>query len=593
MKINKKYIILAILFLFCSVGVEAQKRSSKKNQELHNHYIDIFAGGGVSSLGYSLLGGENHIAPTFTAGVGYTYYFLPYMGLQTGLHVTRYASNAYLTEDMLWNNLTDYQGDLFNHRIAFQNWKERQQTYLLEIPVGLRFQTRKKKVGFYGTLGAKLGLPVYSNYLHKQGTLINSAYYPNWDLEVSNLPGRFETETLQTPQEGNIKQHLRKLNAVAYAELGVAFRTGERADLYLAAYGQYCINNFSAVSDDERTPLGFASDNNHAYEYMQPYNGLMGTDHVGAMHPWTAGLKLGISIYPGWTKAQRKRIAKRLFKEFPEIANKVHDTLQLSDTIILHDTIYIQKKVIQKEKEVVTERPNAQERQLAALLSQAVIWFHFDKYEPILEPAYILDSVASMMKRYPDLVVHVNGHACVIGKDGYNQRLAKRRADAVAQLLQLKGISAKRMKVVSYGASQPYRYNSKHQLSKDRRVEIVPEGYELQPEQQALVAINSHTETENSKTRIDLSKAGQYNQFIGEETIRPGSRLAQIARRWYGVPQYWVYIYEANADKISDYSNVHPGLVVMIPDLTEINEGLTQKQAVEKAKKKERQYLRK
>ena len=108
------------------------------------------------------------------------------------------------------------------------------------------------------------------------------------------------------------------------------------------------------------------------------------------------------------------------------------------------------------------------------LLLDAVIWFHFDDYTPILEPSYVLDSVASIMQRYPDLRIHVNGHACRIGTDRYNKRLALKRAIAVAEELKKKGVAGERMFIWSYGAQHPYRYNSQHQLSKDRRVEIIP-----------------------------------------------------------------------------------------------------------------------
>lgn len=589
MRTKRTYIILLLLILGCGFAFPQKK---KTKQQVHRHYIDFYAGGGVSSLGYDLLGGYETITPSFTVGAGYTYYFLPWMGLQTGLGFTRYSSNAHLTDEMVWTPLTDYQGDLYEHHITFDRWKERQQAYLLEIPIGLRFQPIKKKVGLYAALGAKLGIPVLADYRHRQGSLTHYGVYPDWNLEVRDLPGRFETETTETLVEASVKEQIRKVNAVAYAELGMAFRTGERADIYLAAYAHYVLNNFSAVSNDERTALGFASDKNNAYGFMQPYNGLIGTNHIGSMHPWTAGLKAGISIYPGLTKAQRKRQARRLAKEFPELMpkNTVHDTLLLSDTIYLHDTIYIREPQKQPVQQAAPkERPTAEEKRLAALLSQAVIWFHFDKYDPILEPAYILDSVASMMKRYPDLTIHVNGHACIIGKDGYNQRLALKRANAVANLLQKKGIGSERMKVVSYGASHPYRYNHKHQLAKDRRVEIVPEGYELQPEDQQLTSLN---EAREQTSAVRASAFEKYEHFIGEETVRPGSRLAQIARRWYGLPQYWVYIYEANADKIKDFSNVHPGLVVMIPDLKYIHQGLSDKEALEHAKKIEKHYLK-
>ena len=80
-----------------------------------------------------------------------------------------------------------------------------------------------------------------------------------------------------------------------------------------------------------------------------------------------------------------------------------------------------------------------------------------------------------MMQRHPSLRIHVNGHACRLGTDRYNQRLALLRAKAVAELLEQKGVSADRMFIWSYGSNRPYRYNSKKQLSKDRRVELIPD----------------------------------------------------------------------------------------------------------------------
>ncbi len=584
-------IYLLTACLLCSPSGMTQKRYSKGKTQYHKHYIDIYAGGGVSSLGYFLGGGDTQITPSFNAGVGYTYYFLPWMGLQTGLSISRYGTTARLIDDMQWQGLTDYQNDIYNHRISFDNWKERERLYLFEVPVGLRFQPLKNKAGLYAAVGIKAGIPVLADYRHKEGSIEHYAWYPRWQLELHDLPGRFETETVEIPQEDSFRQYLSKIDVLVYAEIGFAVRTSERADIYLAAYGQYGINNFIG-STKEPQPLGFANTYLHTDEFMAPYLGLIGTDHVGALHPWAAGLKLGVSIYPGLTKAQRKRQAKRLSREFPELMPKVRDTLLLTDTLWLHDTIYIRenKQVNPQPAAAKQERPTAEEKRLAAMLTQAVIWFHFDKYEPIVEPAYILDSVASMMQRYPELTIHVNGHACIIGKDGYNQRLAMKRAQAVADLLQEKGISQDRMRVVSYGASHPYRYNTQHQLSIDRRVEIVPEGYELQPKEQQLTAINQAPAYDSKKETIKPAYE-QYNEFIGEEIVRTGSRLAQIARRWYGVPQYWVYIYEANADKIKDFSNVHPGLVVMIPDLKNIHKNLNDKQALEHAKKLENQYL--
>jgi outer membrane protein OmpA-like peptidoglycan-associated protein len=78
------------------------------------------------------------------------------------------------------------------------------------------------------------------------------------------------------------------------------------------------------------------------------------------------------------------------------------------------------------------------------------------------------------MATHPELRIHINGHACKIGTEQYNLRLALRRALAITDMLRAKGVPEERMFVRTYGAKQPYRYNGPHQLSKDRRVEIIP-----------------------------------------------------------------------------------------------------------------------
>lgn len=583
------------LLLGCAIALSLQmwaNDSTTVEPERFSHYIDIHAAGGVSRMEYSLIGGANGITPAFSVGAGYTWFFHRSVGLQLGLHFTRVASDAKMTDPMQWNSIADYQGDIYDHRMSFGDWHEKQQSYLLEVPLGLRFRYHKDdhRAGLHAAFGAKLAIPVLSNYA-TLGSVTHSAWYDQWKLELHDLPGRFETESFDPKQRTDIDRRLHKWNAEAYAEIGMNIRLNIRADLLIAAYAQYMFTNFSATADDAHTPLGFATDHNNAYAFMTTYDGLIGTDRIGSIHPWIAGLKLGFSIYPGYTREQRRRQLERLSSEFPDLMPMQHDTLIQYDTIWLHDTIRIEKRIIERvpveTTQTVIERPTAEEKRLAAMLSQAVIWFRFDEYKPILEPAYILDSVASMMKRYPDLVVHVNGHACVIGSDGYNQRLAMRRAQAVAALLESKGISSDRMKVVSYGASHPYRYNTTRQLARDRRVEVVPEGYELQPEDIKQTTINAHSHIAQHNSQI----TSQYTVFKGEEHIRPGSRLAQIARRWYGEPEFWVYIYEANADKIANPQQVTPGLLVMIPDLKHtLHAGKTKREALQDARARAKQY---
>ena len=59
-----------------------------------------------------------------------------------------------------------------------------------------------------------------------------------------------------------------------------------------------------------------------------------------------------------------------------------------------------------------------------------------------------LDAVAEMMKAQPDVTLSIVGHASNIGSKAYNDRLSKRRANAVKALLVRRGIDAARLKPV-------------------------------------------------------------------------------------------------------------------------------------------------
>lgn len=469
-----KRIGIIIFSVFIAVCTDVSGKQKAPEEKPVRHYIDIYGAGGVSHWNYPLTGGEVTIGGAFSAGAGYTFFFLPGIGVQAGLSFSRIASSARLTQPMEWREwqdgsaLTDYMGETYIHRTELDHWQENQQAYLLEIPVGLRFRyfkNRESRIGLHAAAGLKVAFPVIAGYTRVSGDITHTGWYEQWQLLLHDLPGRFETERFREPQEESMADRLHIINAEAYAELGTTIRINPHLELYVAAFGQMMINDFCAIQQNEKTALGFRNETNR-YAFMNEYRGLIGTDKTGSSHPWMAGVKAGLSIWPGKTDKEKKRELKELQKQFPEMAAKkvVHDTIYLHDTIVIRNTGLIHDTIC-----------SSPQKRLDSLLSEAVIWFHLDEYIPILEPAYILDSIAAMMHRHPSLRIHVNGHACRLGTERYNQRLALLRAQAVAALLEEKGISGDRMFVWSYGANKPYRYNSEKQLSKDRRVEIIPD----------------------------------------------------------------------------------------------------------------------
>lgn len=89
------------------------------------------------------------------------------------------------------------------------------------------------------------------------------------------------------------------------------------------------------------------------------------------------------------------------------------------------------------------------------------IYFPFDQYIITPESRQKLDSVATNMTDHPQLKVTIEGHCCYIGTEEYNLALGQNRADAIRDYLVAKGISADRLRTISYGESRPKYDNSK------------------------------------------------------------------------------------------------------------------------------------
>jgi outer membrane protein OmpA-like peptidoglycan-associated protein len=85
----------------------------------------------------------------------------------------------------------------------------------------------------------------------------------------------------------------------------------------------------------------------------------------------------------------------------------------------------------------------------------------------------ILDSVAQVMKDYPDVTIQIEGHTDSDGSEGYNLRLSQSRADAVRAYLTEQGITAARLESVGYGETRPIDTNrTTAGKANNRRVEF-------------------------------------------------------------------------------------------------------------------------
>ena len=109
-------------------------------------------------------------------------------------------------------------------------------------------------------------------------------------------------------------------------------------------------------------------------------------------------------------------------------------------------------------------------------------------------------------------------------------------------------------------------------------------------EQPIAVEVKEEPIKATEKTEKDIfSQPINYSECIAIEVIRKGTRLAFFAKQYYGHPDFWVYIYEANKEVIDDPNNILMGTKVKIPklspELIDTTNVQTIKFAVELAKK--------
>lgn len=73
-------------------------------------------------------------------------------------------------------------------------------------------------------------------------------------------------------------------------------------------------------------------------------------------------------------------------------------------------------------------------------------------------------------------------------------------------------------------------------------------------------------------------------------TVIDGSRLTMVAYRAFGSKDFWVYVYDANRDLLSDPAEVEKGMVLKIPVLDEALTDPKSEKALQKARELAKQY---
>ncbi|NNM59616.1 MAG: OmpA family protein [Legionellales bacterium] len=102
------------------------------------------------------------------------------------------------------------------------------------------------------------------------------------------------------------------------------------------------------------------------------------------------------------------------------------------------------------------------------------IYFDYDKTFVKPDYSYLIQANANYLKSHSTAKVRLEGNTDPTGSREYNIGLGQRRADQVAQQLELQGVSSQQIITVSYGQERPAMLgDSAAAYQADRRVDLV------------------------------------------------------------------------------------------------------------------------
>lgn len=137
----------------------------------------------------------------------------------------------------------------------------------------------------------------------------------------------------------------------------------------------------------------------------------------------------------------------------------------------------IGKNMDKQAQDIQTAVPGAQVERVGegikVILNENTVNFGFDSSDLTSTAKSNLDKIAKVFIDNPKTVITIYGYTDSVGKDEYNMKLSRSRANAVRSYLSSKGIGVRRMTAQGMGEADPIASNDTDAgRAKNRRVEF-------------------------------------------------------------------------------------------------------------------------
>ena len=99
-------------------------------------------------------------------------------------------------------------------------------------------------------------------------------------------------------------------------------------------------------------------------------------------------------------------------------------------------------------------RKGCDPRDLGCILDLQPIYFDFDRYNIRPDAEIELAKILGAMRKYEDLIIHIESHTDSRAPKRYNEILSERRAQSTLKWLVSKGIDKSRLSAKGYGENK-------------------------------------------------------------------------------------------------------------------------------------------
>lgn len=239
--------------------------------------------------------------------------------------------------------------------------------------------------------------------------------------------------------------------------------------------------------------------------------------------------------------------------------------------------IYVRKVIFDYQED---ELPPAQPQEMRPsliirkIIKNVKVYFDYDKADLRDDAVRVLAEAVRSLQKNTDASILITGNCDTRGTEQYNDKLGKRRGDAVKQYMLQNDISNDRIRIISRGKLDAIApVTDIVGMAKDRNAQfmiaIIEEVMLPSPgrPEEAVQPGEQMRQIDENKYVVEkeVEIEGEITATTKEYVTKKGDTLWEIAAKELGDGKKWKNIYRLNKDRIKDPNKLRAGITIVIP----------------------------